>query len=68
MEKTWEIMIDSDILIMSKSSFSWVPAMYNQNLVIYPECWLKKLPKWVNSKDNDLEKKITLYINERFSG
>jgi predicted GH43/DUF377 family glycosyl hydrolase len=64
-KETWKKLINSDILIMSKSSFSWVPAIYNKNLVIYQECWLKKVNEWVSNNDPDIDEKIRLFIEKR---
>ena len=64
-DETWKKMINSDILIMSKSSFSWVPALYNKNFVIYQNCWLKKLNEWVSNEDIDIDEKIETFIKKR---
>jgi nucleoside-diphosphate-sugar epimerase len=62
---TWRMMIESDILISSKSSFSWVPAFYNKNLVIHYDCWIKKMDHWLSNNDPDLIEKIGDYILNR---
>ncbi len=43
----WKGMILSDIFIMSKSSFSYVPAIFNKNLVVYTGFWHEKLDNWI---------------------
>ena len=62
LNKVYDLMIHSDILILSKSSFSFVPAFYNKRCVIYKPFWHKKLDHWLNSTDinfdTQLEKQI----------
>ena len=43
----WKDMITADVLIMSKSGFSYTPSIFNQNLVLYTPMWRPKLPNWV---------------------
>jgi hypothetical protein len=47
-EEAWHDMIAADILVMSKSSFSYVPGVYNQNIVLYQPFWHGCLPWWIN--------------------
>jgi hypothetical protein len=38
----------SDILVMSKSSFSYSAALLNENIVYYPkDFWHKKASHWI---------------------
>ena len=53
-------MISADIFIMSKSSFSYVPAVFNNNKVIYTEMWHKKLDNWISHNDPNLIKLLEL--------
>jgi hypothetical protein len=39
-------MISSDILVMSKSSFSYVAALLHQGLVIYEPFWHRPMGHW----------------------
>jgi hypothetical protein len=43
---TFEHLSKADILITSKSSFSYVAALYNGNTVLYTNFWHKPLPHW----------------------
>ncbi|GAA0281619.1 hypothetical protein GCM10009127_23670 [Alteraurantiacibacter aestuarii] len=44
---TLEQMIDSDLLVMSKSSFSYVAAMLSDGLAVYEPCQIPPLPHWI---------------------
>ena len=45
--ETWQAMIAADVLILSKSSFSHVPAMFNRHgTVVYTPYWTQPLPGW----------------------
>jgi hypothetical protein len=44
-------MIKADILVTCKSSFSYIPAIYNQNIVYYIDFWHKPLDNWKNIDD-----------------
>lgn len=43
---TLEYLIDADVLVMSKSSFSYVAGLYNENDVYYMDFWHAKLNRW----------------------
>lgn len=43
---TLEYLIKADVLIMCKSSFSYVAGLYNQNTVYYMDFWHKKVDRW----------------------
>lgn len=51
LESVFHDMIHADVLILSKSSFSFVPAFYNKRCVIYHPFWHKKLHDWLDSTD-----------------
>ena len=44
--QTWRSFLTADVLILSKSSFSLVPAIFNPNVIIYTPFWHKPLPEW----------------------
>ncbi|WP_143593741.1 hypothetical protein [Synechococcus sp. 1G10] len=48
MHDAWTDMITADVLVLSKSSFSYVPALYNPNIVIYQPFWHAPLPPWIS--------------------
>jgi hypothetical protein len=43
---TLEYMIKADVFVMSKSSLSYVAALYNVNKVLYIDFWHTKMPYW----------------------
>mmetsp|Transcript_6464 Transcript_6464/g.8396 ORF Transcript_6464/g.8396 Transcript_6464/m.8396 type:complete len:332 (+) Transcript_6464:71-1066(+) len=45
-ELVWSSMLNADILVMSKSSFSLVPAVLSRGTVIYTPFWHKPLAQW----------------------
>jgi len=55
LNKVFDLMIHSDILILSKSSISFVPAFYNKRCVIYYPFWHKKLDHWLTSTEIDFD-------------
>jgi hypothetical protein len=44
---TIEYMIKADILVMSKSSLSYLAALYNENKVLYINFWHNRMPHWL---------------------
>jgi len=44
----WQAFINSDVLILSRSSFSYVPALYCKGLVIYSDFWHKPVEGWLD--------------------
>ena len=44
--QVWEALISADVLIISRSSFSLVPALFNENVVLYTPFWHKPLGNW----------------------
>jgi len=46
-----EYMIKADIFVMSKSSLSYLAALYNVNMVLYINFWHNKLPHWKQVKN-----------------
>jgi len=53
---TFYNLIESDMLVMSKSSLSYSAALLNENIVMYQEFWHKPLATWnkIEFKDNDI--------------
>lgn len=45
-EEDWLEMLSADVLIMSRSSYSFVPAIFNRNVVVYTHYWHEPLPQW----------------------
>jgi hypothetical protein len=50
--KDWKIMINSKVLLTSKSSFSYVPALLNTNEIHYIPFWHPKLKSWIDEKES----------------
>ena len=46
LRQVWQAFITADIFIMSKSSFSLVPALFNHNTVVYTPFWHQPLAHW----------------------
>uniref|UniRef100_A0A6S8I8Y2 Uncharacterized protein n=1 Tax=Amphora coffeiformis TaxID=265554 RepID=A0A6S8I8Y2_9STRA len=44
--RVWEAWMAADMLVMSRSSFSLVPALFNENVVLYTPFWHKPLGNW----------------------
>ena len=56
--ESWVDMINADIFVMSKSTFSMVPGIYNSNMVIYHPFFFKRLNSWILSKDSHFESSV----------
>jgi hypothetical protein len=53
--ETFDSLVSADILIMAKSSFSYVAALLNTGIIFYEPFWHKPLEKWIDiSNSNDL--------------
>uniref|UniRef100_A0A6C0DLQ4 Glycosyltransferase n=1 Tax=viral metagenome TaxID=1070528 RepID=A0A6C0DLQ4_9ZZZZ len=50
---TLEYLIKADVLVMSKSSFSYIAGLYNNNEIYYMDFWHSKLDRW-NSIELDI--------------
>lgn len=57
-EEAWADMITADILVLSKSSFSYVPALYNPNIVLYQPFWHAALPNWISLASADWNEQL----------
>lgn len=47
----WQMMMGAKILVLSKSAFSYLPAIFCNGEVIYTDFWHAPLPHWSNSND-----------------
>mmetsp|Transcript_17707 Transcript_17707/g.48196 ORF Transcript_17707/g.48196 Transcript_17707/m.48196 type:complete len:340 (-) Transcript_17707:164-1183(-) len=59
----WTAMINADVLVMSRSSFSLVPAVLSRGTVLYTPFWHKPLPHW-RVVDEDIVKSIAPEVNQ----
>ena len=66
LEFTWTELINSDVLIMSIGSFSYIPAMYNKGFVMFYPAWYKKLSHWNDNDDPNLYKNLKTFLNSRY--
>jgi len=62
--EAWQYMTTADALIMSRSTFSQVPAMLNPNAVIYSAYWNPPLPGWTIVDDPEIRKKLGIKMRE----
>lgn len=46
--EVWEDFITSEVFVMSKSSFSYVPALFNNGLVLYTPFWHNPIKNWID--------------------
>eukprot|EP00041_Stephanoeca_diplocostata_P026570 m.718508 g.718508 ORF g.718508 m.718508 type:complete len:664 (-) comp22997_c0_seq1:354-2345(-) len=58
-EEAWKYILSSDVFIMSKSSFSFVPAMLSNAVVVYTEMWHSPLQGWI--VEPDVERPLVLH-------
>jgi hypothetical protein len=64
---TFKQLINSEILITAKSSFSYTAALLTSGLVFYEEFWHPPLSHWINFRRESqmsIEKKINKYLHE----
>lgn len=54
LKDAWNDMICAEILFSSKSSFSYVPAIFCKGLVFSPLFWHANLPNWISYSHEDL--------------
>ena len=50
---SWQAMVDADILVLSRSSFGYSAALYNEGLVLYSRFWHAPLPSWIVYHDKE---------------
>lgn len=53
--QAWKTIIESDVFIMSRSSFSYVPALFAHGAVYYNEFWCKPLSHWLVNTTFDFQ-------------
>lgn len=58
LKEVYSLAINADIFIMSRSSFSFIPAFYNKKCVIYHPFWHNKLDHWLDSTDTNFNKQL----------
>ena len=58
LKSVYKLMIHADVLILSKSSFSFVPALYNKRCVVYHPFWHKRLNHWLDATDEDFDAQL----------
>ena len=63
LRSVYKLMIHADVLILSRSSFSFVPAFYNKRCVIYHPFWHKRLNHWLDSTDEDFDAQLVGQIS-----
>ena len=51
----WKKIINSDIFIMSKSSYSYTPALFCRGIVIYINFWCPKINDWLLGDSNNFK-------------
>jgi hypothetical protein len=58
--KTFHSLVKADILLMAKSSFSYLAALLNEGIIFYEPFWHRPLCNWlnINSDGHTLEKKF----------
>jgi len=66
--QAWVDMMRADVLVMSQSAFSWIPALYNENFVVYAPSWYCRLDPWVDSTDPDFERHVDRFVTWRNAG
>ena len=44
----WSTILNADVFIMSRSSFSYVPALFSRGIVVYSPFWHQALPWWTS--------------------
>lgn len=64
--ETWLDLVNADILISSKSSFSYSAALYSKGIVLCPPFWHQKLPEWLCMYSENLAKNIVSLIKSKY--
>lgn len=55
---TFHNLVSADILIMSKSSFSYSAAIFSNGIIIYEPFWHSPLPNWLTTHRNQQENDV----------
>ena len=67
--KAWEDMINAEILVLAKSSFSYVPALYSMGTIIYQPFWHLPKSNWHNLQNVPLPQVMNIvYAKRALSG
>lgn len=53
--EAWSNLARADVLVMAKSSFSHVPAFFNDKCVVYQPYWHRPLSQWVGATTSEAE-------------
>lgn len=66
--ETFNSLVKADLLIMAKSSFSYMAALLNDGIVFYESFWHKPLKEWIDIKEENnfasvLNHKLINYIS-----
>lgn len=66
---TMHLMINQDILIMAKSSFSYIAAIISEGIIFYEPFWHSSLKDWINlyAKDDKLKVAFTSQLKMRIN-
>ena len=48
-------LVNANVLVLAKSSFSYLAGLYNQNIVYYIDFWHTPMPNWININNMDNE-------------
>lgn len=51
LHQCWKMMMSAKVLVLSKSAFSYLPAIFCEGEVIYTDFWHAPMPHWSNSQD-----------------
>jgi hypothetical protein len=62
-DQIWAAMINADLLILSKSSFSWVPGIMNMNKVVTPQYKFPVCDNW-DVASSDITSKSDQVVND----
>ena len=60
-EDVWKGLVTKDVLILSRSSFSFVPAILSRGIVVYTPFWHQPLPSWEVVNDEFMNQTISEY-------
>ena len=67
----WQAMMQADILILSKSSFSIVPALFNRRgIVVYTPFWVEPLQHWtiIDDDTDRAERRAAIRLQHHLCG
>jgi len=54
LDLTWRVALAADVFVMSRSAFSYVPALFNPNVVVYYPFFHSRVGHWVEVDSNNL--------------